>query len=47
MNTTYTYTSVTYNGVKGFFAEKRIDGVYEGKMFGKTKKSARESFDAD
>ena len=45
--TTYTYTAATYNGKKGFFAERRIDGVYAGKMFGATKKAAREAFDAE
>lgn len=44
--TTYTYQAATYNGVKGFFAERRIDGVYAGKQFGKTRKAAREAFDA-
>jgi hypothetical protein len=44
--TTYTYQAANYNGVKGFFAERRIDGVYAGKQFGKTRKAAREAFEA-
>jgi len=44
--TTYTYQSVTYNGKKGYFAERRIYGIYDGKMFGSTKKAAREAFEA-
>ena len=42
---TFTYQKVTYNGVRGWFATRRIDGVYAGKMFGKTQKAAREAFD--
>jgi hypothetical protein len=45
--TTYTYESVTINGVKGFIATRRVDGVFAGNNFGTTKKKARESFDSD
>jgi len=44
--TTYTYQAATFNGVKGFFAERRINGVYAGKQFGKTQKASREAFEA-
>lgn len=45
--TTYTYEAVMYNGKKGFFADKYVNGVYHGKMFGITKKAAREEFDKE
>ena len=43
-NTTYTYQAVTYNGQRGYFATRRIGGVYAGKQFGRTQKAAREAF---
>jgi hypothetical protein len=43
--TTFTYQAVTFNNVKGFFAVRRINGVYAGQMFGKTKKLACEAFE--
>lgn len=42
--TTYTYQSVTLNGAKGYLATRWMDGVFAGKMFGKTQKSARAAF---
>lgn len=42
--TTFTYQAATYNGKKGYFATRYIDGVYAGKQFGKTQKAAREAF---
>jgi hypothetical protein len=47
MATTFTYEAVTLNGVKGWIATRRIDGVHSGKQFGKTKKAAREAFDQE
>jgi hypothetical protein len=47
MATTFTYEAVTLNGVKGWIATRRIDGVHAGKQFGKTKKAAREAFDQE
>jgi hypothetical protein len=47
MATTFTYEAVTLNGVKGWIATRRIDGVHAGKHFGKTKKAAREAFDQE
>ena len=44
---TFTFQSATYNGVKGYFATLRINGVYAGKQFGRTQRAAREEFDAE
>jgi hypothetical protein len=44
--TTYTYQQVTFNGIRGYFATRRVNGLYAGKQFGKTQKAAREAFDA-
>ena len=41
---TYTFERVIYNNVKGFFAVRRINGVYAGKQFGRTKKLAIAAF---
>jgi hypothetical protein len=43
--TTYTFERVTLNGVKGWFAVRRIQGVYAGQLFGKTKHAAIAAFD--
>ncbi len=43
--TTFTYQAVIFNGVQGWLATRRIDGVYSGKQFGKTKKDARLAFE--
>jgi hypothetical protein len=43
--TTFTYEAVNFNGVKGWIATRRIDGVHAGKQFGRTQRAARESFD--
>lgn len=45
--TTFTFERATYNGVYGWFATRRIDGVYAGKQFGKTRKAAQAAFDAE
>ena len=42
---TYTFERVIYNNVKGFFATRRINGLYAGKQFGKTKALAIKAFD--
>lgn len=44
--TTFTYEKVRLNGVNGYIATRRINGVHAGKQFGKTQKAAREAFDA-
>lgn len=41
---TYHYQRVTYNGVKGWFCTRRIDGRFGGRAFGVTQKAARENF---
>jgi hypothetical protein len=43
--TKFTYQAVTLNGVKGFIATRRINGVHAGRQFGKTKKAARAAFE--
>lgn len=45
--TTFTFEEVTLNGVKGWLATRRIDGVYAGKMFGRTQKAAVAAFKKD
>lgn len=45
--TTYTYQAVIYNGISGWIATRRIDGVHAGKQFGKTKKAARAAFEQE
>lgn len=47
MEKTFTYEAVTLNGVKGWIATRRINGVHAGKQFGKTQQAAREAFDQD
>lgn len=44
-NVTYTYQAVTYNGVCGYIAIRRIDGVFSGRQFGRTQRAAREAFE--
>ena len=41
---TFSYEAVRLNGVSGFIATRRVNGVHAGKQFGKTKKAAREAF---
>lgn len=43
---TYTFQRATYNGTTGWFATRRINGVYAGKQFGRTRAAAQASFDA-
>ena len=43
--TKVTYQKVTLNGVAGWIATRRIDGVHAGKCFGKTKAQAVSAFD--
>ena len=43
--TTYTYQKVTLNGISGWIATRRIDGIHAGKQFGRTQRAAREAFD--
>ena len=43
--TIFKFQKVTYNGVKGWFADRYVDGLYLGKRFGKTKKQAMQAFD--
>jgi hypothetical protein len=43
--TTFTYQAVTLNGVKGWIATRRINGVHAGKQFGKTKLLAQQAFE--
>ena len=40
--TTFTYERVTYNSVKGWIVTMRVDGVFAGKSFGRTRAAAVE-----
>jgi len=40
----FTFEKVALNGVNGWLATKRVDGVFYGTLFGKTKKAAVSSF---
>ena len=40
----FTFEKVTLNSVNGWIATKRMDGVFCGTLFGKTKKAAVSSF---
>ena len=42
MKTTFSAQRVTYNGVKGWIVEMRVDGVFSGRCFGRTKAAAIE-----
>lgn len=44
MQATYTFERVILNGVAGYIATRRIDGVFSGRQFGKTKKAAIAAF---
>ena len=41
----FTYQKVIYNGVSGWFAICRKNGLYLGMQFGRTKKDARLAFE--
>ena len=41
---TYTFEKVKYNNVDGWFETRRIDGIYSGKQYGKTKALAKQAF---
>ena len=41
---TYSFQRATYNGIFGWFCTRRINNVYAGKQFGKTKRDAIEQF---
>jgi len=43
-NIKFTFEKVALNGVNGWLATKRVDGVFYGTLFGKTKKAAVSSF---
>ena len=42
---TYTFEAVKLSGVNGYIVSKRINGVFAGKAFGKTKSAARAKLD--
>ena len=42
MKTTFSAQRVTYNGVKGWIVEMRVDGVFSGRCFKRTKAAAIE-----
>lgn len=44
---TYSYEAVIYEGVPGYIATRRIDGLHSGKAFGKTKTAARAAFNQE
>jgi len=41
----FTFEKVVLNGSKGWLASKRIEGVFSGTLFGKTKKEAMRAFE--
>ena len=41
---TYTFQRATYNGMFGWLCTRRINNVYAGQQFGKTKRDAIEQF---
>jgi len=41
----FTFEKVVLNKQKGWLASKRIEGVFSGTLFGKTKKEAMQAFD--
>jgi hypothetical protein len=41
---TYTFKKVKYNNLNGWFAVRRINGLYSGHQFGKTKALAKQAF---
>lgn len=41
---TFTFQRAAYNGTNGWFATRRIAGVYAGKQFGRTRAAAQASF---
>lgn len=43
--TAFTFQRATYNGISGWFATRRINGVYAGRQFGRTRAAAQASFD--
>lgn len=45
ITTTYEYERAIVNGVCGWIATRRIDGVFSGRQFGKTKAAARAAFE--
>jgi len=42
----FTFEKVTLNSVNGWLATKRMDGVFSGTLFGKTKKDAMRAFES-
>ncbi len=44
---TYTFQKVTYNGIQGYIATQRINGLFNGKQFGKTKTQAIKQFEGE
>ena len=41
----FTFEKVVLNNREGWLASKRIEGVFSGTLFGKTKKEAMQAFD--
>ena len=44
--TTFTFQRATYNNINGWFATRRINGVYAGKQFGRTRAAAKSEFES-
>jgi len=42
---TFTFERVTLNGQSGWIATRRINGVFAGRQFGKSKEAAKAAFD--
>ena len=43
----FTFEKVTLNNQTGYIATRRIDGVFAGTAFGKTRKDAIAAFDTE
>lgn len=45
MQVTFTYRRVRLNCTRGWITPRRINGIFDGRRFGKTRADAREAFD--
>ena len=43
----YSFERATYNGISGWFCTRRINNVYAGKQFGRTKRDAIAQFNTE
>lgn len=47
MKTTFHFERVTYNGIKGYIVTMRVDGLFSGRSFGRTRAAAIENITGD